>query len=50
MAPEILSNKDYHYPVDVWSLGVTFYLIIANALSFPPEMSKKSKVKIKLGI
>ena len=46
MPPEILQNKEYDFQVDVWSLGVTFFMILGAGLPFPPEMSRKAKTLI----
>ena len=34
VAPEILQKTPYHKQVDIWALGVVFYLMVAKALPF----------------
>ena len=43
MAPEILQKEPYEYKADSWSLGVTFYVLLAAALPFPPSSTKKAR-------
>lgn len=40
MAPEIIQKKEYNYGVDVWSMGVVMYELVAKMRPFE-SMSKK---------
>ena len=42
MAPEIRNNESYLYAIDMWSFGVTVYLLLSGQLPF----SKTSNSKI----
>ena len=33
-APEIYENKPYNNMIDIWSLGIVFYAMLANNLPF----------------
>eukprot|EP00756_Hemistasia_phaeocysticola_P051293 Hpha_TRINITY_DN26467_c0_g1::TRINITY_DN26467_c0_g1_i1::g.33874::m.33874/K13412/CPK; calcium-dependent protein kinase len=35
MAPEVLRKEEYHYSVDVWSLGCIAFLLLTGADAFP---------------
>lgn len=41
-APEILLGKHYNYKVDMWSLGVLAYLLLAGKLPFIDPQSEKA--------
>ena len=34
MAPELLKEKPYSLPVDIWGLGVLLYAIVSSTLPF----------------
>ena len=35
MSPEILKNAEYDYKTDVWSLGVTFFMLMGAGEAEP---------------
>lgn len=45
-APEILKNKNYNYSVDIWSLGITLFVMLTGLL---PYEKSKCKEAIKKG-
>lgn len=49
VAPEILRNKPYGRPVDLWSCGVIAYIMLGGYPPFYAENKKALVEKIKLG-
>jgi len=49
MAPEIVKNESYSFEVDVWSLGVTIYLLLIGNVPFIGKNRDEVWDKIKLG-
>lgn len=45
VAPEILQKTPYHKQVDIWALGVVFYLMVAKVLPFQ-HVDKKQTFKL----
>lgn len=43
IAPEIITNKSYSYPVDIWSIGCIFYSLVTGSPPF--ECHQGSDVK-----
>jgi serine/threonine protein kinase len=49
MAPEIVKNENYSFEVDVWSLGVTIYVLSIGNVPFIGKTRDEVWDKIKLG-
>ena len=49
MAPEIKDDMDYDYACDVWSLGVTLYLMTTKIHPFKMTESRECAKRIRLG-
>ena len=48
MAPEILTEKPYSLPVDIWSFGTLIYALVSSQLPFPVPDQKLQKDNIEL--
>lgn len=46
MAPEVLREEKQSYKCDVWSVGVTFFLMFTNQLPFNLKSKDNSSAKI----
>eukprot|EP00588_Corethron_pennatum_P003554 CAMPEP_0194296804 /NCGR_PEP_ID=MMETSP0169-20130528/57216_1 /TAXON_ID=218684 /ORGANISM="Corethron pennatum, Strain L29A3" /LENGTH=266 /DNA_ID=CAMNT_0039046401 /DNA_START=100 /DNA_END=897 /DNA_ORIENTATION=+ len=49
IAPEVLNGKRYDAAVDIWSLGVTMYIIFAGYQPFQEEDDERRSLQIKRG-
>lgn len=49
-APERLTDRDYGYEVDIWSIGIVLFALLTGSMPFDNHNVKKLKNKIKLGI
>ena len=49
MAPEMKDDMDYDYACDVWSLGVTLYLMTTKIHPFKITESSECAKRIRLG-
>ncbi len=49
LAPEIICKQDYAAPVDIWSLGVIFYILLGGYPPFSTSCAPKAFAKIKKG-
>ena len=43
MAPELLNQKEYSFPADVWSFGVVLYALVSSKLPYPVPACKLTK-------
>lgn len=43
-APEMLLEKSYSFPVDIWALGLTFWEMVIGTNLFPKNLSNGNKV------
>jgi serine/threonine protein kinase len=48
-APELLKGKDYDKSVDVWSMGIVFFTLLAGYLPFQGRSQDETKRRIKEG-
>lgn len=48
LAPEILRNEKYSYPVDIWSLGVVLYYMMKFTLPFVSNNTKELEYLISI--
>jgi serine/threonine protein kinase len=42
IAPEILANRGYSFPIDIWSFGITIFFLLTGTYPFIPEKSVDS--------
>jgi serine/threonine protein kinase len=45
VAPEMLQNEGYNYKVDIWSLGVTAYLMFFGVFPYNPASQDRSDLR-----
>lgn len=50
LAPEILRNEKYSYPVDIWSLGVVFFYMMKFNLPFVSNNTKELEYLISIDL
>jgi len=42
ISPEIVNNRSYHAPVDIWALGVILYILLSGTWPFQGSVADKS--------
>ncbi len=45
-SPEILAGNKYTFEVDIWSIGVIFYIISTGKMPFDPANEKKLRQSV----
>jgi len=49
VSPEMAANTEYSFPVDVWALGVTMYILLSGVPPFLASKREELYAKVKAG-
>ena len=50
LAPEILNGKPYDQMVDMWSLGIVFFILVTGSIPYLDQNPEKIVLEIKQGL
>jgi serine/threonine protein kinase len=46
MAPEVISQRSYSCKVDIWGLGVVFYIMLSGCMPFAGDKEGETMIKV----